>query len=174
VTHDHLDHLDVNRSGRLGELNTDLTVLAQLDAKEKLIDLRCDFTLLEDGGVLRTSDITLTGVGSSHAVIHRDLPPSGNTGILVEVESGLTLFHPGDSYDATPGDVDILALPMSAPWAKLGETIDFLRRIAPSFVFPIHDRALTESGYPIYWRLVENLGGSENPILLTPEATYSF
>ena len=55
---------------------------------------------------------------------------------------------------------------MSAPWAKLGEAIDFVRRVAPKTAFPIHDTGLSERGYPGSWRNLEQLGRVERLVRL--------
>jgi len=69
-----------------------------------------------------------------------------------------TLFHPGDAYDGEPGQVDILALPLSAPWTPSRDTIAFATRISPSFCVPIHDALLSPIGRDLYLSQVKSLG----------------
>ena len=117
--------------------------------------------------VIRGTDgATVTAVGGQHAVIHVDIPRVGNVGFVITAPGEPTLFHPGDSYEATPEGIDVLAIPMSAPWAKLGEAIDFVRAVAPRTAFPIHDTGLSERGYPGSWRNLEQLGRVEQLVRL--------
>ena len=42
---------------------------------------------------------------------------------------GQRVYHPGDSLTLPPADVDLLLLPVSAPWLKVSECIDFARDV---------------------------------------------
>jgi L-ascorbate metabolism protein UlaG (beta-lactamase superfamily) len=68
----------------------------------------------------------------------------------VRAEGEPTVFHPGDALDAEPGAVDVLCVPVNAPWAKVSETIGFVRRIAPGHIVPIHDGLLNDRGRNLY------------------------
>jgi L-ascorbate metabolism protein UlaG (beta-lactamase superfamily) len=61
-------------------------------------------------------------VGGQHAVIHPDIPQVANLGYLVEQKA----LHPGDSFVDAPDDsqVEILFLPISAPWLKVAEAVE--------------------------------------------------
>ena len=158
VTHQHADHADVERLPRLLELNPRARLLAEVQTADKLASLG-KWIVLEPGSTVQIGETRLTGVGSQHATIHPDLPRIGNVGLTIATDSGPTVFHPGDAYEDVPDGVGVLAVPVSAPWAKLGETVEFVRRVHADVVIPIHDRALTDTGYPIYWRTIEQLGG---------------
>jgi L-ascorbate metabolism protein UlaG (beta-lactamase superfamily) len=80
--------------------------------------------------------------GREHALIHRDIPVIPNTGFLFDG----TVFHPGDSYTVPEADVDMLLLPVSGPWLKVGEMIDYARAVAPRRGLAIHDALLNEIG----------------------------
>ncbi|MDN4476564.1 MBL fold metallo-hydrolase [Demequina sp. SYSU T00192] len=80
--------------------------------------------------------------GGTHAVVHADLPVIANVGYLI----GGRVYHPGDSY-APPGvDVEVLLVPVSGPWVKLGEAADYVRAVAPARAIQIHDAMLSEIG----------------------------
>ena len=96
----------------------------------------------------------MRGAGGRHAVIHPDVPRVGNVGLLIGTSradggDGL-LLHPGDAYDVVPADVDVLALPLNAPWAKVSETIDYLRAVRPAVAVPIHDALLQPVARAMY------------------------
>jgi len=53
--------------------------------------------------------------GRDHAVIHPDIPVVPNVGYLV----GGRLFHPGDAFTPPGRPVEVLAVPAGAPWLKV-------------------------------------------------------
>ena len=158
VTHQHADHADINRLGQLVAGNPATVLLAESETLPKLEVVGGSWTSASVGDSVAVGTATITAVGGRHAVIHPEIPRVGDVGFVIEAPGEPTLFHPGDSYESTPDGVDVLAVPMSAPWAKLGETIDFVRRIAPRTAFPIHDAGLSETGYAGFWRNLEQLG----------------
>src|SRR5262249_4661058 len=105
----------------------------------------------------------IQAVGGTHALIHADIPRVGNVGLVVSADGEPTLFHPGDCYDAVPDDGeapgggDILALPLSAPWAALKETVEFVRAVHPRTAVPIHDALLSATGRALYLRVTGGL-----------------
>jgi len=88
--------------------------------------------------------------GEDHALIHSDIPLVTNTGFLVEGE----LFHPGDSFTVPDEPVRTLLLPISAPWLKAGEMIDYFRAVAPAHGYAIHDGILNEAGLGLMTRMM--------------------
>jgi len=165
VTHQHPDHVDPRRLPQLLEANPDAVLLADPQTARMLTV----GAWLEnaDGKSTFVGDVALRGVGSIHAEITPQLPRVNNVGVLVLAPGEPSLFHPGDTYEYAPSGVDVLALPLSAPWAKVSETIDFAQRVSPRMLFPIHDRTISELAYPIYWGHVANFGGVEDSRRLT-------
>lgn len=156
VTHQHPDHVDPVRIGPLVAANPDAQLIADPQTAEQLGGgwqpnaAGRDFTI---------GALTVSGVGELHAVIWPDLPRVDNVGVLVRGAGTPTFFHPGDSYETVPPGVDVLGLPLAAPWAKISETLGFVREVAPSTVFPIHDGTIAPVAYGVYWGHVENFGG---------------
>ncbi|WP_262852585.1 MBL fold metallo-hydrolase [Mumia quercus] len=165
VTHQHPDHVDPARIERLLAKNPSARLLAEPQTVSALDGLGVWEATAADVTVELGPSMTLTGVGFVHAVIHPDMPRIGNVGVLIEAED-LRLFHPGDSYATVPPRVDVLAVPLSAPWAKVSETVDFVRAVSPRVVFPIHDCTVSELAYQVYWGRVAEMGGADEPLLL--------
>ncbi|MFT4187245.1 MAG: MBL fold metallo-hydrolase [Aeromicrobium sp.] len=156
VTHQHADHLDVTRAPELVAANPDAVLLADPMTAEQLGGpwrAHCD------GETTRLGGLTLTGVGVQHAEILPTIPRVANVGVLLTAEGEPTLFHPGDSYESAPEGVDVLALPLSAPWTKASETVAFAQHVAPRTAFPIHDMTISDLAYDIYWGHLANHGG---------------
>jgi len=84
-------------------------------------------------------------VGELHAVIHPDLPRFYNSGYLFDL-GGTTVYHPGDSLTVPEQRVDVLCVPVSAPWMRAAEGIDFARAVGAPRNVAIHDRVYSEAG----------------------------
>ena len=166
VTHQHPDHLDQERIGRLLERNALAALLCDSETAELVAS--GDWMPHSHDDETMVGGLTVLGVGTQHAEIVPALPRIANTGILVGADGEPTLFHPGDSYEHAPGGVDVLALPLTAPWTKTAETVDFVRRVSPRTLLPIHDAGLSEFGLGLYWGHVENFGGVEDARRLGP------
>lgn len=155
VTHQHPDHLDQQRIGRLLENNPGAVLRCDPETAEILEG----WTANAEGLDTVVGDLTITGVGARHAVIVPEVARIANVGVLVS-DGSTTLFHPGDTYEYAPTGVDVLAIPLGAPWAKLSETVDFAQRVGAAKVFPIHDLTISELAYGMYWGRVAELGGA--------------
>lgn len=160
VTHQHADHIDPTRGAALVAANPAAALISDPESAEGLPF--GTWAPNSDGLATDVNGVTLTGVGSRHAVIVSELPRVANVGVLVSAADEPTLFHPGDTYEYAPDGVDVLALPLSAPWAKVSETVDFVRRVGPATLFPVHDRTISELAYDIYWRHVTGFGGVDD------------
>ena len=160
VTHQHADHLDPARAPGLVERNPQALLIADPETIQGL-----DFgtwTPNADGLETRINGVTVRGVGARHAVILEQIPRVANVGVIIAADGEPALFHPGDTYEYAPEGVDVLALPLSAPWAKASETVDFAQRVAPSTLFPVHDRTISDVAYGIYWGQVAAHSGVED------------
>jgi L-ascorbate metabolism protein UlaG (beta-lactamase superfamily) len=159
VTHQHPDHLDQDRVPGLLANNAQAQLICDPETAD-LMDVG-SWTPNADGLEHVVGDVTVTGVGAQHAVILPEIDRIANVGVLVAA-GGTTVFHPGDTYEHAPQGVDVLALPLGAPWAKLSETVEFVQRVAPRAVLPIHDRTIADLAYPMYWGQVAAHGGVDD------------
>jgi L-ascorbate metabolism protein UlaG (beta-lactamase superfamily) len=157
VTHQHVDHLDAERLPIVVETNDGATVLAEPEVAVELTRVGIDAVPLHPGDARTLAGLEIAAVGGEHALIHPDIPRVGNVGVLLRADDEPTLFHPGDAIDTAPEGVDVLALPVSGPWAALKETVDFLRVVGAGRWFPIHDGLLSPAGHGVYLRLLDTL-----------------
>jgi L-ascorbate metabolism protein UlaG (beta-lactamase superfamily) len=157
VTHQHPDHIDAERLPLLLEANDGARLVAEPEIAAQLRESGFDATALHPGESVSLAGATVTGAGGEHAEIHADIPLVGNVGMLVSGEGEPTLFHPGDSYGATPDGVDVLAIPLTAPWARVGMTVDFARAVGAPALVPIHDAVVSPEGRGIYVRVLSGL-----------------
>ncbi len=95
--------------------------------------------LVHAGDELDVAGVSIKGIGSDHAVMHPDQPLDPNVGYIIAGR----LFHAGDNYMVPAEPVEILAFASVAPWAKVSETVDYVRAVAPKIALPIHDAITT-------------------------------
>src|SRR5690606_5574541 len=77
-----------------------------------------------------------------------ELPHFDNSGYLLTA-GGRTVFHPGDALTVPEATPDVLLLPVSAPWLKVAECIDYAREVAADRAVAIHDAVYSEAGLGI-------------------------
>ena len=137
-THKHPDHFYADALAKLLETNPDMRVLAD-EGTAAEIGTSDKVEVVHDGDELDIAGVSVKGIGSDHAVMHPDQPVDTNVGYLIAGR----LFHAGDNY-VVPGEpVEILAFASVAPWAKVSETVDYVRAVAPRIALPIHDAITT-------------------------------
>ena len=157
VTHQHPDHLDVERLPLLLEANDGAQLLTEAEAAAELEKVGIDAQPLHVGAEVTIGGLSITGVGGIHAEIDPAIPRIGNVGLLLSSSGEPTFFHPGDSYEATPEGVDVLGIPLNAPWSKLSETVRFAQAVGADRMFPIHDGLLLPVGRGLYVKQLGNL-----------------
>lgn len=158
VTHQHPDHVDLQRLPALLEINPQARLYAEPQAAAAMQQAGIGAEHTAAGQTLTFGSVGVTPVGEMHALINEALPRVGNLGVVLRADGEPSLFHPGDAYDAEPGPVDILALPLNAPWTASRHTIAFAARISPRVCIPIHDALLSGIGRRLYLSQVQSLG----------------
>lgn len=159
ITHQHADHLDRDRLPAVLTRNPGAAVHADPQSVQILLGEEIPATPTVAGETFAVGDVEITPAGRQHAVITEYVPRIANVGLYLTAPGEQSLFHPGDALDAhVPGDVDILAVPVNAPWCAVKESVQFVRRIAPSTVVPIHDALVTDAGRGIYLRHIADFG----------------
>jgi L-ascorbate metabolism protein UlaG (beta-lactamase superfamily) len=154
ITHEHPDHLDVDHLRA-----TDAPIYTIDSVRAAIAD--ADGDVAERVQVVAPGDqfdagVSVTAVGELHAVIHEDVPRIHNSGYLLDV-GGTRVFHPGDAFTG-PGDaVDVLLLPVHAPWSKVSEVADFAREVGARRSYAIHDGLLNDTGHAIVGRVLHLL-----------------
>ncbi|BDH59134.1 MBL fold metallo-hydrolase [Tsukamurella sp. PLM1] len=148
VTHQHPDHIDPDRIDALVEANPDAQLFADPTTASRRGDRWIAAVPGHDFGI---GNLIARAVGGTHAVIHPDIPTIDNTSFLLGDEERIGRFyHPGDALFVPDEPVDVLGLPVSAPWCRISETIDFFREVRPGAAVPIHDALLAEAGAGVY------------------------
>jgi len=143
ITHEHPDHWDADLLRRTdAPVHTIAAVAALLPA-----DLRERAIVVAPGDRIDVG-VPVEVIGEKHAIIHDELPHFDNSGYLLDV-GGTTIFHPGDALTLPQQSVDLLLLPVSAPWLKSSECIDYARSVHAPRNLAIHDRVYSAEGLGI-------------------------
>jgi len=158
VTHQHADHIDLQRLPAMLEANPQARLYAEPQAAAVMAETGIGSEHTVAGEELSIGRVLIMPVGEKHALINEALPRIGNLGVVIRAEGEPSLFHPGDAYDGEPGQIDILALPLNAPWTASRDTVAFAQRIAPKVSVPIHDVLLSAIGRQLYLSQVQSLG----------------
>jgi L-ascorbate metabolism protein UlaG (beta-lactamase superfamily) len=142
VTHEHPDHIDAEPVRQALTNDPALTFWAPPSVAGQFKDFGARVREVRHGDALEIAGFSVHVHGQDHALIHRDIPVVENRGFLVDGD----LFHPGDSLTVPDEPVSTLLLPISGPWLKAGEMIDYFRAVAPARGYAIHDAILNDAG----------------------------
>lgn len=155
VTHEHADHADVDRLVPLVRAGLRLHTNAAL-AEQLRADHGVEAHAVTPGQSFDVAGLEVHVVGGEHAEIYDGLPGCANVGFVLG-----GVYHPGDSVHVPDVEVTTLLLPVSAPWLKLAEALDFVRAVAPARAFPVHDAMLSAIGAAGVDRWVEMKGRTD-------------
>ena len=164
VTHEHADHLAVERVASAVAGGVTLwgppPVVAALRAagapEEKLHAVAA-------GDRLRAAGFEVRVLGEWHEVVHPDVARIPNVGYLVD-----GVLHPGDAYVRPAEPPRVLLLAVAGPWLLLADAIDYARDVGAQRVVPFHDGILNEYGLTLVHGLVGRLVGDGELVVLGP------
>src|SRR5699024_11616062 len=88
-----------------------------------------------------------------HHEIHPRLPRPVNLGYYFN-----GVLHPGDQYITGLHNVEVLLLPIAAPWVKNSEAAAYARTVSATRTIPIHDGVLSKYGRTIYDNVMTKIG----------------
>ena len=142
ITHNHQDHFDIDSLKVVLKNNPGAKVVTNRNVAEVLEKENISFNIIEDGQSFLEQGVLIEGIGVHHALMHSSIPPIPNTGYFI----GGRFFYPGDALTNPESAVEILALPVTGPWMKLSEGIDYAISLKPKICFPVHDGILKSSG----------------------------
>ena len=148
ITHEHADHFSPDLLAAIYDKNPESVLISLESIVEKMPDHKSH--PVTTGDIFSIGPFNLEFFGGTHAQIHPAIPLIDNIGVLINN----TLYYPGDSFAVPHTAVDVLALPVSAPWMKISEAIDFVTTINPRLAFPTHDAILSIIGKGLVDRLI--------------------
>ncbi|CAN5144737.1 MBL fold metallo-hydrolase [soil metagenome] len=153
-THEHQDHYHLESLKELLKNNLGMVVYSNSSVSELLSQEKIEHTQVKDGDTLTIGNISLVGIGEKHAQMHSSIPLSDNLGFFIDEK----LWYPGDAFTNPQRQVDILALPVSGPWMKIGEAIDYALTLKPRVAFPVHDGTRFGSAHNLPAKILPSAG----------------
>lgn len=149
VTHEHQDHLDVERVK-----SNDAPIWTNAGVASQLGDLGDRVQVVADGNSFEAAGFAVRAYGKDHAIILPELGvPCQNVAYLVED----AVFHPGDSFTRPDRRVHTNLVPISGPWFALPAGIEYAREVDAEQTIGIHDALLS----PIGQGMMQHWIGSE-------------
>jgi L-ascorbate metabolism protein UlaG (beta-lactamase superfamily) len=134
-THEHQDHYHLESLKTILDNNPQAVIYSN-DSVSMLLDKEgIKHIQVKHKDNLVLDNILLSGIGEKHAEMHNSVPLSSNLGFMIDEK----LWYPGDAFTNPEREVEILALPVSGPWMKISEAIDYALMLKPKKAFPVHD-----------------------------------
>lgn len=146
ITHEHQDHLSMESLRTVMKNNPGVKVITNASVGEILGKENIPFEILGDHQNMIVQGVAIEGFGEKHALIHDSLPRIADTGYMIAGR----FFYPGDAWHEPSRKVEILALPIVAPWMKLADALEYAQSIVPKVCFPVHD-AFLKQPHPFYF-----------------------
>ena len=158
VTHEHADHLSVDHLRATdAPVFTISAVAEQIRAADPGVAERV--TVVGPGESF-DAGLPVTAVGEQHAVIHPDIARISNSGYVVTA-GDTRVYHPGDALTPPGRSVDVLFLPIHAPWNKFSEVAEFAKQVKAPRSIAVHDGLLNDTGLGLLERLLSGMLGEQ-------------
>jgi L-ascorbate metabolism protein UlaG (beta-lactamase superfamily) len=146
ITHEHADHyLPDHLRATDAPVFTIAAVAERI--REDAPDVAERVTVVAPGQEF-DAGLPVRAVGELHAVIHPEFPRFFNSGYVLTAGER-KVYHPGDALTEPGEPVDVLCVPVSAPWMRASEAIEFARAVRAPRNLAIHDRVYSEAGLGI-------------------------
>jgi L-ascorbate metabolism protein UlaG (beta-lactamase superfamily) len=156
VTHEHADHLDVDRVKGL-----DAPIWTNAGVASQLGELGERVQVVADGASFEAAGFAVRAYGKDHAIILPELGvPCENVGYLVED----AVYHPGDSFTQPDRKVHTNLVPVSGPWFALPPAVGYARAVNAEQTLGIHEALLSPIGQGMMKRFLDGQEG--RPYLL--------
>lgn len=149
-THEHQDHFHLDSLKVILQYNPYAVVYANNSVSELLNASEVKHIQINHNESLSLDTVQVLGFGEKHAQMHSSIPRSSNIGFFIDNR----LWYPGDALTDFKEKVEILALPVTGPWIKIGEAIDYALALKPKITFPVHDGQRLNSSHSLPARVL--------------------
>ncbi len=159
ITHEHPDHFDEKLVQQILAEHPKATIYAHESISGRFTNFTAVAAKVNEPYTV--GSMTLQFFGGAHANISESVPVPPNLGVLIDNR----LYYPGDSF-VVPENIQVkeLALPASAPWLKISESMDFLAHVKPAFAFPTHDAILSNEGKELVDRMLGSVASGQHTL----------
>lgn len=146
ITHKHSDHFQPELLMKLRTAHPTVEIFAPADTTPLLSGT----ITIHDGETRELDGFKLTFFGKNHAAVVADQIPCENIGVIIDD----LVANPGDAFTKPPIEhPKVLCVPVSAPWCKISESVDYIKDVHPESAIPVHDAVLSDLGktFSISW-----------------------
>lgn len=158
ITHEHADHFHIESIETVLRNNPKAVVVSNSAVAKLLAEKNIACTVVGDTQSATVAGQLIEGYGKDHAVIYGTMGLVENTGYFVAGK----FYFPGDSFYDPKRPIDVLALPTAGPWMKIGEAIDFAKKLKPRVAFPVHDGMIVPQFGIFATRMLQNFLKEDN------------
>lgn len=171
ITHQHTDHVDLTRFPELIKNNPTAKVIVEAGTAELLKDINIpNLQVIKNQEIINLGDLQLKAFVDDHEILLPQIPRIKNCGYIVgTTEKPNWFYHPGDSLFIPEEKIEILGLPVAAPWMKILETNEYYHKISPKMAIPIHHAIIATPTKNVYFGHLTNFGPTSSEF--TPIAT---
>ena len=149
ITHIHFDHLDESNLKLILAANPKAKLYGPSDVIEACRSLSVETVPVDEDMQIEVAGMELSFYNVDHAIIY-ECSPCRNLALKIDDQ----LYYPGDSLHVIDEPVKAVAVPLSAPWLKTSEHIDFALMMKAETIFPVHDALLNGNGQQVMCRLL--------------------
>ena len=133
LTHEHRDHTDIDILKQFVAVG-DTAIVTHDNLAVQLEDAGLVVQRIALSMPLELAGFTIRAYGADHGPLPVSVPHN-----IAYVING-RLCHPGDSLRVEELEqIEILALPVGAPWMRAVDAVEMVERLNPKHVLPIHD-----------------------------------
>lgn len=150
-THMHGDHVDSGNLDLLVKANKDVMVYAEAETMAELAGINCNKVVIDKTQTIQVGSFELSLYYIDHAVIWKN-SPCKNLAILVDD----FYYYPGDTFHIIDKPALLAGVPVSAPWLKLSEAIQFVHDVKAQKVMPTHNGLMNEAGHMVTHNVLKN------------------
>jgi len=138
-THEHPDHLDVENLPKIiGKRSVEIFTNASV--AKILLHHSFKSQILAPSKEILVKGVSIQATSAPHGIASKPEETPENIGFLISKR----FLHPGDSLKPDLKTVEILALPITAPWLTQREFVLSVKEVSPKIVVPIHDAMIKE------------------------------
>lgn len=150
-THSHGDHVDSGNLDLLVKANAALTVYAEAETMTELAGIECNKVVIDKTQMLAVGGFELSLYYIDHAVIWKN-SPCKNLAVLVDN----FYYYPGDTFHIIDKEAVMAGVPVSAPWLKLTDAIQFVHDVHAQKVMPTHNGLMNDAGHMVAHNVLGN------------------
>jgi len=150
ITHEHPDHYHFESLQKVLVNNPSALLVTNTAVGKLLTEAGLKYEILEDTHSAKFKGVYIEAHGDKHAFMRSNVLPPQNTGYYIDKK----FFYPGDALTNPNVPVEILALPVSAPWLTIDEVLKYAQAVNPKIVFPVHDGMLNQLGIAYFVKTI--------------------